>query len=280
MQEPENDKTDKQQASPIDETAILDESPQPESDPEPQVEDNDSGRMSLKDKLSLIIACLALLLSAVSFIYQVKKNRSQDARAQDQENRVLKQEQALREDAALALQRERAHAYNLGRYFTLAYLTTLQFTKGTQKEISDGKESAKRFLAENTRELAFSLGLNPDLSTYLQRQPGDIFGSFTPFTSLERKIASFHSAETVAAFNVGSSLTFLNFQKAGASEFGKLEPFKTTIFPPFRDRLNRNLKVLGVADEALLPEFDNIESVSKRLSDMKKKYDAEIGRIT
>jgi len=196
MQEPENDKTDKQQASPIDETAILDESPQPsfESDSEPQVEDNDSGRMSLKDKLSLIIACLALLLSAVSFIYQVKKNRSQDARAQaqetraqDQENRVLKQEQALREDAALALQRERAHAYNLGRYFTLAYLTTLQFTKGTQKEISDGKESAKRFLAENTRELAFSLGLNPDLSTYLQRQPGDIFGSFTPFTSLRKK---------------------------------------------------------------------------------------------
>jgi hypothetical protein len=280
----------RQQADSLDsEVAALPESAgesgpaQPESG-DPTANTKSSG-LSLKDKLTLSISSLALLLSIAGLTYQILNNRiqerraqAQEARARNQELRLQKQEDEEIKQNAENRRRSRQRAYILGKKFTLAYVAFLHTNQGSPRDIAATKESAKRYLDLNTRELAISLGLNPDLRSYLEeRESGDVFGSLNgPFQSLANKLASFNSNETVAAFNVGSSLWYLVLQNAFANTLNNQEPFKV-VFPLFRDLLNRNLKILGVNDESMLPEFDNMEAVGRRLGEMKKKYDVEFG---
>jgi len=291
MKPSENDKELTKQAESLTEEAPVTpqsnvESIPPSDEPITSIENKDSEGMSLKDRSSLAISCLALLLSIAGFTYQILNNRNQEARArnqearsQNQEARIQKQEDAAQKQIAEAQRRARTHAYNLGKQFTAAYVVFLHTNKGNPKDIADAKDSAKRFLDQNTRELAVALGLSPDLTIYLvDKKSLDVFGSYGgPLRSLEKKLASFNTEETVAAFNVGSSLWYLVLVKEFAKVTGKEEHFRSEVFPVFRDSLNRNMKILGVDDDSMLPEFDNMEEVSRRLGDMKKKYDVEFG---
>lgn len=241
------------------------------------IDNKNTESISFKDRWTLIISCSALLLSVAGFYYQIHNTSIQNARAQNQEARIQKQEVTAQEQVAKAQRQARTHAYNLGKHFTLAYFVFLQTTKGDPKDIAAAQQEAKLHLVQNTRELAIALELDPDLSIYLvKKEPGGVFGSYGAFRSLEKKISSFNTEETVAAFNVGYSLWFLNLERAAADALRMQEPFRK-IFPVFREHLNRNLKTLGVGDESMLPDFDNMENVGRRLHDMKIKYDVELG---
>jgi len=176
-----------------------------------------------------------------------------------------------------AQRRARSHAYNLGVAFTLAYAGFTQTTTGTPEEIANAKESAKTFLDQNIREIATALGLNPDLKIYLaEPKPGDIF-EVGPFQSLREKIAYFNTEETVAAYNVGHGLTYLGVESQYAKELGKQEDFAKRMFPLYRDLINRNLKILGAGNKEMMPEFDNLENVTRRAREMRDKYDVKFG---
>jgi hypothetical protein len=255
MEIPENDKKQTKQTvesltkeAPVPPESNVAPDP-PAAEPIASIENKDSEGMSLKDKWSLIISCLALLLSIAGFTYQILNNRNQEARAlkqenraQNQEARIQKQEDVAQKQIAEAQRRARSHAYNLGKQFTMAYVVFTQTTKDAPQNIAAAKKDAENFLNRNTRELATALGLNPDLSKYLtEKRPEDIFASYNPFRSLQKKLSSFNTDETVAAFNVGYSLTFLSLERRAANYSGKQEPYKSVIYPAFRDVLNRNL---------------------------------------
>jgi hypothetical protein len=152
-----------------------------------------------------------------------------------------------------------------------------QTSKGNQNEIANAREEAKHFLEQNTREIAAALGLNPDLSIYLVLpKPEDVFEEHA-FQSLGDKISSFNTEGTLAAYNVGHGLAYLELESGYAKATGNQESFATQVFPLYRDLISRNLKTLGVANDPVLFEFNNIDSVNSKLHDLRNKYDVELG---
>src|SRR4051812_14004159 len=129
MDIPENDrKQTKQTVEPLTKEAPA--PPENNVDPIPSadepivsIENKGSEGMSFKDRWSLIISCLALLLSIAGFTYQILNNRNQEARIQKQEDVAQKQ-------IAETQRRARTHAYSLGKQFTLAYAMFVHTKEG------------------------------------------------------------------------------------------------------------------------------------------------------
>lgn len=235
--------------------------PVPSSDTQSRVEaaqqaEPKSRELPLKDKLSLIISSIALLLSMAGFFYPLYRTSANEVKSE---------------------RRAQTHAYNLGIAFTLAYIGFTQTTEGNPREIAEAEESAKRFLEQNTREIATALGLSPDLSVYLVKpKRGDVLEG-RPFQSLREKISYFNTERTVAAYDLGHGLTYLGAESQYAQVLHKEQEFAQTVYPLYRRLINRSLKVLGADNDEFLGEFDNLESVGRRARQLRDKYDAQFG---
>jgi len=210
-------------------------------------------RTPLKDKLSLIISFIALLLSIAGFLHPVYRTYDQEIKAQH---------------------RARAHAYNLGVLFTLTYMGYTRIPEGSPEEIDKTRESMKYMFDLSTREIMAALKLDQKLNDYFVKpKSGDIDDRFV-FGSLRQRIAAVNTEETVAAYNVGHGLAYLAMESEYARRIGKQKEFIDYTYPTYCIEVERNLKILGIDDE--LPRSNNAENVTYDMRKMVDKYKVEL----